>query len=92
MSKTETTKNISSFELPDSGIKVEIDKCKNNGNTLFKARRAVPDGNIDETTLFIISEISTFNGQKMAAPEIKNLSAFDIMELEQQWVKLRGKK
>ena len=60
-----------------NGMNVEIDTTKANGHALMKARTAANNG--DSTVIFLISEIATFDGNKLPAPEILNFSAYDVI-------------
>ncbi|MBQ2872318.1 hypothetical protein IJE86_11500 [bacterium] len=67
-----------------NGMKVEIDTSKANGHLLMKCRNAA---NGVATVIYLIAEIGTFDGEKLAAEEILNFSAFDIIDLEEAWAK-----
>ena len=79
---------IKKLTLSD-GTKVEMDLSKANGHLLMKCRQAANGGMT--TVIFMISEISTFDGQKIPAPEILNRSAKDIIQLEELWADGLGK-
>lgn len=81
--KTETEKNIYKTTLTESGIEVVLDKSKCNGHALMRARMA--GQGTDKTTFYLIAECCTFDGKKMKAEELFELSAFDCMELEDFW-------
>lgn len=66
-----------------NGMKVEIDTEKANGHLLMQSRNAANNG--ASTVIYLISEISTFDGKKLPAPEILNFSAFDVIKLENAW-------
>ena len=72
-----------------NGKKLILDLNKNDGNLLFKCRK-MSGG--PATVIYIISEIGTFDGEKIPAPEILNWSSFDIIELETIWGELAEKK
>jgi|GEM_PF-4629692 len=75
-------KNIIETEL-SNGMKVRIDMQKADGHLLMKCRRAAQDG--VSTVIYMISEIALFDGKKLPAPEILDLSAFDVIKLENAW-------
>lgn len=84
----EKNKNIYEFTLRN-GKKLEIDVSKCNGELLMKCRKI--SGGM-ATVIFMISEIGTFDGEKIPAPEILKWSVFDVIELEEVWAELLEKK
>lgn len=52
---------------------------------LMKARDAANGG--IESTLYLIAETSTFNGEKRAAEDLLEMDPFDYMLLEETWGK-----
>ena len=85
--KQQTTKeqNIFKTTLSESGINVVLDKLKCNGYALMRARMAGQGS--DKTTFYLLAECCTFDGKNMKAEELFELSAFDLMELEELWAK-----
>lgn len=68
--------------LSDSGIKVVSDFSKATAQCLIKNREV---GGFS-TAFYVMAEISTFDGEKIPAPELREkLSAFDLMDLEEIW-------
>lgn len=77
--------------LPYSGKTAKIDISKATGRVLFKARKFA-NGDNYAVELFILSEISTFDDEKIPAPEIENFHALDIISLEEAWNSIATKK
>lgn len=86
----QTNENLYTTILPESGIKVILDKSKCNGQALINARMA-GQGNPDKVVFFLIAACSTFDGETKIAEEILEMSAFDLMELEEFWAKTSKK-
>ena len=66
-----------------NGMNVEMDTTKANGHLLMQCRNATNNG--VSTVIYLISEIATFDGKKLPAPEILNFSAVDVVKLENAW-------
>lgn len=75
---SENTKKITL----SNGKKMEVDFSKANGHLLMKCRELA--GGV-ATIIYMISEIATFDGEKIPAPEILNWDAFTIIEIEEAW-------
>ncbi len=63
-----------------NGMNVEIDTTKATGHTLMQARKSSQNG--ESVIVYVMAEISTFNGEKIPAPEILNFKIKDILVLE----------
>ncbi len=72
-----------------SGEVLKLDLSKNTGYLLMKCRNA---SNGSATVIYMISEIGTFDGVKIPAPELLERSSFEIIELESIWSELAEKK
>ena len=79
--KIKKEQNIVELTL-SNGINVKFNPADANGHLLMKCRKVANEG---ETVIYLLSEIATFDGEKMPAPEILNFSAFDIIKLESAW-------
>ena len=77
--------NIFKTTLTESGINVVLDKSKCNGHALMRARMAGQGG--EKTTFYLIAECCTFDGKKMIAEDLFDLSAFDLSDLEEFFAK-----
>lgn len=86
--ETKTNNQIPDYTL-SNGKKVLVDLSKNTGNLLLKCRQA---SNFVGTAIYMMSELATFDGEKIKAPDLLNLSAFEVMEIEAIWEDLKGKK
>lgn len=84
----ENNNMIVECDLQISGKHVVADLSKANGYCLMKARQAAGTG-VGATVIYLMAEIATFDGKKMAAPEIMALNAYDIMDLESLWASLK---
>jgi hypothetical protein len=73
--------NIKKITLTN-GRTMEVDFSKANGHLLMKCREL--SGGV-ATIIYMISEIATFDGEKIPVPEILNWDAFTIIEIEEAW-------
>lgn len=88
MTKTPDENKLLEFTL-STGKKVVVDTSKSNGHLLLKCRQA---SDFVGAAIYMMSEIATFDGKKIPAPELLDLSAFEVMEIEGIWNELKTKK
>lgn len=69
-----------------NNVKVKVDLSLANGHLLMKCREI--SGGM-ATIVYMMSEIATFDGEKIPAPEILNWNPFLIIELEEFWASLK---
>lgn len=65
-----------------NGVEVKFNTDDANGHLLMKCRKIA---GFESAVIYMLSEIATFDGKKLPAPEILNLNAFDIVKLETSW-------
>ena len=78
LTEEKNNENILKTTLSD-GVKVEVDFSKANGHLLMKCRKV---SEYVGTAIYIMSEIATFDGEKIPAPELLNLPDYVVMEIE----------
>ncbi|MCD8024751.1 MAG: hypothetical protein LUE64_04380 [Candidatus Gastranaerophilales bacterium] len=67
-----------------NGVKLEFDKSKATGHALIKAREIMRGGY--GTIAALVALCSTFDGEIIPPPEVLNMGAAVIMELETLWI------
>lgn len=85
--KTQITNEAEFVEqILSNGMKIKLDPKKANGHLLMKCRQMSGGA---ATVIYMVSEIATFDGEKIPAPELLNLDAFTIIEIEEIWASLK---
>lgn len=80
----ETNKNLKEFKT-QMGKKVVVDTSLMTGALLIKCRKL---GEYVGTTLFLMSQIATFDGKKYTYDELLEWNTFEVMSIEKIWGEL----